>query len=130
MKLLLDTHILLWSLLEPERLSESVSSELQNKENELWISPITVWEIMILERKKRVRLEPDAATWIRRVLDRVPFREAKLNREIAILSCMINLPHQDAADRFLAATAAVFDLTLVTADKRLFESSEYQVLRN
>lgn len=85
---------------------------------------------MILERKKRVLLEPDAETWLRRVLNKVPFKEAKLNREIAIQSCLIQLQHQDPADRFIAATAKVYDLTLVTSDKRLFESNVYEVFKN
>lgn len=42
MKLLLDTHIWLWSVLEPERLSRRVSKEIQDMSNELWLSPISV----------------------------------------------------------------------------------------
>ena len=54
MKLLLDTHILLWGLLEPERLNRRVAAELQNPQNEIWLSPISVWEIMILAEKGRI----------------------------------------------------------------------------
>jgi PIN domain nuclease of toxin-antitoxin system len=52
------------------------------------------------------------------------------NHEVAIRSRTLSLPHQDPADRFLAASAVVYDLTLVTADERLMESDEYAVLRN
>ena len=58
MKLLLDTHILLWGLLEPERLNRRVAAELQDPQNEIWLSPINVWEIMILAEKGRIVLEP------------------------------------------------------------------------
>lgn len=48
MKLLLDTHILLWSLLEPDRLHPRVAWELERAGNQLWLSPISTWEILIL----------------------------------------------------------------------------------
>jgi PIN domain nuclease of toxin-antitoxin system len=51
MKLLLDTHIWLWSVLEPERLSRRVSKEIQDMSNELWLSPISVWELIVLWQK-------------------------------------------------------------------------------
>ena len=130
MKLLLDTHVLVWSVLEPERLNNHVVSKLKNKDSEIWISPISIWEIMILEQKRRLILEPDGETWIRKVFETLHFREAKLNHEIAIQSCQIQLPHQDPADRFLAATAKVYDLTLVTADKRISRCREVKVLKN
>ena len=67
MKLLLDTHILLWGLLEPERLNRRVAAELQNPQNEIWLSPISAWEIMVLAEKGRIVLEPDPASWVRTV---------------------------------------------------------------
>lgn len=130
MKLLLDTHILLWALLEPERLSRRPASELRSPKNEIWLSPISVWEIMILAEKGKVVLEPDPASWIRTILSRLPFNEARLNHEIALCSRNLKLNHQDPADRFIAATAMVYDLTLVTADKRLAACKDISVLRN
>ena len=53
-----------------------------------------------------------------------------LTHEIAIMSRQLAMPHQDPADRFLAATARVLDLTLVTADKRLLDSTEFAVMAN
>ena len=58
MKFLIDTHIWLWSLLEPEKLSRDISEALENKNNELFISPITIWETMLLAEKGRIKLEP------------------------------------------------------------------------
>ena len=46
-KYLLDTHILLWSLLEPSLLGPKVMDELQNETNQLWLSPISTWEVLI-----------------------------------------------------------------------------------
>ena len=130
MKLLLDTHILLWSLLDPTHLTRQVSAELKNPSNELWLSPISNWELIILVEKGRVILDSDPVSWIRRILRRIPFTEAAITHEVAIQSRIVELPHQDPADRFLAATALVYELTLVTADERLLHSKEYDVLPN
>ena len=130
MNLLLDTHIILWSMLEPERLSKKVTVELQKAENQLWFSPISSWEIMLLEKKGKIILEPDSASWLREAFKRVPLKEARINHEIAIRSCLIKLPHQDPADRLLTATASIFGLTLVTADTRLIESKACKFLKN
>ena len=130
-KYLLDTHILLWSLLEPKHLSEKVVEELNDPANELWLSPITVWEIIILAEKGKIRLDRDPVSWMENVLETLPFRQAALNHAVAMQSRTIPLPHQDPADRFIAASAAVYDLTLVTSDKYLVESAKsYSVLPN
>lgn len=129
-RLLLDTHILLWSLLEPSKLTDEVAKELDRRTNELWISPISTWEIMVLVEKGRVILDSGPATWLRELFNTIPFKEASINSEVAIRSRTLRLPYQDPADRFLAATAVVYDLTLVTADERLMGSDEYKVLRN
>lgn len=118
-KFLLDTHILLWSLLDPSCLAAEVATELDHAQNEFWISPITTWEILILSEKGRIQLDDHPVAWVNNVLDTLPFREAALNHEIAIQSRTIQLPHQDPADRFIAATALVYGLTLITADRNL-----------
>jgi PIN domain nuclease of toxin-antitoxin system len=130
MKLLLDTHVLLWSLLDPAKLTRQVAIELENPSNELWLSPISIWEIIILAEKGRVVLDADPITWVRDVLRKIPVKEASLNYEVSIQSRMPDLSHEDPADRFLAATAVVYDLTLVTADERLIVSDRYDVLPN
>ncbi len=130
MRLLLDTHIFLWSLLEPEALADPVTRALGDPGNELWLSPITTWECLVLARRGRIALRPDPERWIRAQLDAVGFREAPINHEVAIRSRSIALDHEDPADRFLAATAAVYELTLVTADERLLRSKDFASLAN
>lgn len=130
MRLLLDTHIFLWSLLEPERLSPAVASALESPENQRWLSPISVWETLLLAERGRVILKPDGPRWVRKSLRKVPFREAPLTSEVALRSRSLELPHQDPADRFLAATAVVYGLTLVTADDRLLGTPALQTLSN
>ena len=128
MKLLLDTHIWLWSLQEPGRLGKSTRHELRNPENELWLSPISTWEALILHEKGRIRLEGDLDDWVAE--STAPFREAPLTHEVVAAARRLSLPHRDPADRFLAATAQVFQLTLVTADARLLGLGEIATLGN
>ena len=128
MKLLLDTHVILWSAAEPEKLPSKIAEELEKELNELWFSPISVWEILLLAEKGRVVIKADHEKSIRKMFKKLPFREAVINQEVAIQSRKINLPHQDPADRFLAATAIVYELTLVTADRRLIDAKGFSVL--
>jgi PIN domain nuclease of toxin-antitoxin system len=130
LKLLLDTHIWVWSVLEPERLSARVARQLANPENEIWLSAVSVWELRLLHDKGRVRLMPDAVTWISDNLGRLNIREAPLTFEVALAISSLNLPHNDPADGFIAATAKVFGLTLVTADEQLASLKDITVLAN
>jgi PIN domain nuclease of toxin-antitoxin system len=130
-KLLLDTHILLWSLLEPQQLSSDVAKELEDIDNEIWISPITIWEILIMAEKGRIEFKDKPSVWMRNVLKSYPFKEAKLNHEVAMQSRLIDLPHQDPADRFIAASAIVYDLILVTSDGALIKAAKrFSILPN
>lgn len=130
MKLLLDTHIWVWSSLEPERLAGRVARQLINPENEIWLSPVSVWELRVLHDKKRVKLIPNAAGWISDNLSRLNIREAPLTFEVALAVSSSKLPHNDPADGFIAATAKVFGLTLVTADEQLTKLADIAVLSN
>lgn len=128
MKLLLDTHIILWSAGEPERLPLSVSEELERESNELWFSPISVWEIILLAEQARISFGADIVKGVRDIFRRIPLKEATINQEVAIQSRFVKLSHQDPADRFLAATAVVYDLTLVTADTRIIDSAAIPIM--
>ena len=130
MRLLLDTHIWVWSQLEPERLSGQVASAIGSAENELWLSPISVWELVLLVDKERLAVDHPLDAWIDKAMEEMPTREAPLTHQIALASRTIDLPHRDPADRFLAATAKVMGLTLVTADVQLAEATDVSVLRN
>ena len=130
MKLLLDTHIWLWSFLEPKKLTRRVAGALENARNELWLSPISVWEVLILSQKGRLELAQDAGSWVAAAMKAVPFREAPITYEIALETQHIDLPHRDPADRFLVATAKVLGLTLVTADKSLIRAQAVPVIAN
>ena len=128
LRLLLDTHIILWSAADPEKLSQNIAEELENHSNELWYSPISVWEILLLAEKGRIRIGSDIVESVRDIFRKIPLQEAVINQEVAIQSRFIQLPHEDPADRFLAATAVVYDLTLITADSRIISAKDVPVL--
>jgi PIN domain nuclease of toxin-antitoxin system len=127
-KLLLDTHIWLWSLQEPGRLGKRVQHELKDAANELWLSPISTWEALTLNSKGRIRLRGNLEEWVAAAT--APFHEAPLTHEIALAARQLELAHQDPAERFLAATALVLKLTLVTADAGLLGLGDIATLGN
>ena len=130
MKLLLDNHVWLWSLGEPHRLSRRVAKELDNRQNELWLSPISIWEAFLLFKKKRVQISTDFTTWLANSLSDLPVIEAPLTFEVARTLPTVVVPHEDPADLFLAATAKAFGLTLITADRNLIKTEGISVLAN
>jgi PIN domain nuclease of toxin-antitoxin system len=130
MKLLLDTHIWLWSVLEPERLSRRVAKEIQDISNELWLSPISVWELIVLWQKRRLIPGEDIVGWVPNALRALPLREAPVTSEVARETARLQLSTRDPADRFLLATAKVFELTLVTADEHLLKTRDVPLLAN
>src|SRR4051812_17096197 len=122
--ILLDTHVLIWSLqdaaaLGPEArilLNEQVLAE------GLMISAITVWEIALLAKKSRIILGMDVMKWIEEVLALPGLILGALDPPIAVGSVM--LPddfHNDPADRIIIATARHYKLRLLTADQAILD---------
>jgi PIN domain nuclease of toxin-antitoxin system len=130
MRLLLDTHIWLWSEADTARLSKRVQKVLSAPDNEFWLSPISTWEILALCEKNRLKLKPDPQEWIANSLAGALFHEAPLTHEVVLAMKHVALRHRDPADWFLAATARNFDLTLVTSDENLIRGRGYSVLTN
>jgi PIN domain nuclease of toxin-antitoxin system len=127
LNLLLDTHIWIWSKLEPKRLGKRALAELSSSANDLWLSPVSVWEALTLMQKGRIRVE-NPFVWVMRAAEQM--REAPLTQEIVRVGFGLPLPQADPADRFLAATAKVLNLTLVTADQQLLGLGEIASLAN
>jgi len=130
LNLLLDTHIWIWSVDDPSRLTERVAFELLNPDNELWLSPVSTWEAILLVEKKRIQLLPDAEQWMSQSLRILRLREACMTHAVAVEAARVVLPHRDPGDRLLAATAIVYGLTLVTADQRLLGCHGLPLLPN
>ncbi len=126
---LLDTHVWLWSLLEPARLRSKTRSSLTAPDAMLWLSPISVWETSLLVERGRLEIDTAPRAWIQDAIAASGIGEASLNHEVALQSREVELRHDDPADRFIAATASVYQLILVTADERLLRGKGYDAIR-
>ncbi len=103
-----------------DRLGKRTAQEIKDPANERWLSPVSTWEALTLHAKKRIDLPEDTSGWVSRAT--AAFQEAPLTHEIALAARRLPWEHSDPADRFLAATAQVLKLTLVTADFNLLEA--------
>jgi PIN domain nuclease of toxin-antitoxin system len=129
MRLLLDTHIWIWARADTARIRPDVAAAVQ-EQSHLWLSPVTIWETISLFDSGKLVPPEDPIACVRRWLEDMPIRDAPLNREVAIMSRRIRIATNDPADRFLAATAIVHDLILVTADRHLIDCKEVPTLAN
>jgi PIN domain nuclease of toxin-antitoxin system len=116
---LLDTHVWIWSLIDFNQLGSTTQSLLVDPQNVLFLSPISVWEALLLIERRRIIVHDEPYRWLETVLRDSALREAPLTHAIAIRSRTLSLPQQDPADRFIAATALEYNLTLITADQHL-----------
>jgi PIN domain nuclease of toxin-antitoxin system len=128
-RLLLDTHAWLWRLLEPERLSRRAEKAIAANRRELFLSPVSTWETLVLARKGRLVLEPSAVAWVSTWLRRSGVAAVPLTHEIALRSEQLGrFASEDPADRFLVATALEYGLTLVTSDRAMRSFAELPTL--
>lgn len=120
MKLLLDTHILLWAAGEPDQLSIKAKALIEDPENQLYFSAASLWEIAIKNKLGRVDFKVDLAVLRRNLIDN-GFEEIAINSAHAIgVDALPNI-HKDPFDRMLIAQTAVEGITLMTADSMVAE---------
>lgn len=115
MKLLLDTHLLLWAASQPDRLSRTARSLIDNTDNELLFSSASLWEIAIKRRLGREDFKVDARVLRRGLLDNGYGELPILSDHVVAIE---NLPpiHKDPFDRVLVAQAMVEGITFLTTD--------------
>ena len=128
--ILLDTHIWIWLLAEPDKLHRRVLTAVKKADAELWLSPFSVWEVLLLAGAGKLSITEDRFAWVARALAAIPVREAPITMAVALESERLELPHRDPADRFIAASARIHGLTLVTGDRRLLAAKGLAVLSN
>jgi PIN domain nuclease of toxin-antitoxin system len=117
---LLDTHVLLWWLSGGSRLSATAADAIDTAERVL-VSPISCWEIGMLARAGRIRLDRPIASWIARVLDDRRSAVAQLSPEAAGWAGALDDARfpGDPADRLIYATALEHRIPLISKDERL-----------
>jgi PIN domain nuclease of toxin-antitoxin system len=115
MKLLLDTHLLLWAAGEPDRLSAEARSLIDNPENELLFSAASLWEVAIKRGLGRRDLKVDARLLRRGLLDNGYGELPIISDHVVAIESLPTL-HKDPFDRVLVAQATVECVTLLTTD--------------
>ena len=118
MKLLLDTHVLLWAAGEPRRLPPDARALMESPENELVFSAASLWEIAIKNSLGRRAFSVDPRLLRRNLLER-DYRELSISGAHATAVDLLPPIHKDPFDRILVAQAQVEGLTLLTADATL-----------
>lgn len=118
MKLLLDTHVLLWIAIDSPRLSPAARRLLTRAGTELTFSAVSVWEVAIKDRRGRDDFQVDAAV-LRRALVDQGYTELPVTGAHAVAVSGLPARHKDPFDRLLLAQAVVEGMTLVTADETL-----------
>lgn len=115
MKLLLDTHLLLWAAAEPDRLSADALALIGAPENELFFSAASLWEIAIKRGLGRDDFQVNPRLLRRGLLDN-GYGELPIGSEHAVAIDSLPPIHKDPFDRMLVAQATVEGITLLTAD--------------
>jgi len=115
MKLLLDTHVLLWAAGEPQRLSKQARRMIDNPDNELLFSAASLWEVAIKRSLGREDFKVDVRLLRRGLLDN-GYSELPIISDHVVATESLPLIHKDPFDRVLVAQATVEGVTLLTID--------------
>jgi PIN domain nuclease of toxin-antitoxin system len=116
MKLLLDTHVLLWALLEPEKLSSELRNALEDSDNTLIVSAASAWEIATKWRLGKLQQARSVVENYAMALDRLAAVDLPISGAVAQRAGLWDVPHRDPFDRLLAAQAMADDLILASTD--------------
>ena len=118
--IVLDTHVLVWCSLVPERLGSEARALIQGawSDQGVGVSAISFWEVAMLQRRGRLSLPSSALEWRRSWLEG-GLEELALDGDLAISGAELDGLHADPADRWIAAAALQCGAVLITADAQL-----------
>jgi PIN domain nuclease of toxin-antitoxin system len=117
-KLLPDTHVLMWAAIDPDRLSRVAAALLRDEGNQLFFSTCSIWETAIKSALNKKGFDTDARVLCRGLLDN-GYTELPITSEHAVAVCNLPSIHKDPFDRLLIAQATVEGITLLTADAKV-----------
>ena len=128
MRLLVDTHVLLWSATDPSRLAAPARAALEDGANDVRVSVVSAWEIAIKQSLGKLDLPRPAEQWVPDVLSRIGFEVIELGLGAALRVRQLAWRHRDPFDRLLIAQALEDGCTIVTRDDA-FEAYGVAVIR-
>jgi len=129
--ILLDTHVLIWWLNGSAKLSNKALREIKNskKKEKIFVSSISIWEIAMLVKKKRLKLTLNVESWIREVERLTYVNFLPVDNNIAFESVYLpEFKHKDPADRIIVATARGLRAKLITSDIRILRYPHIQTI--
>ena len=132
MKALLDTHVLIWWLNDPDRLSPGQREVVgaAGPEAPLLVSDISLWEVAMLHGLGRIRLAVPLREWLDKATAPPLVRRQGISPAIAAeVAALPDSFHRDPADRILVATARVLGATLLTQDRRIVDAALADTMR-
>ena len=131
-KLLLDTHILIWSLTKSDELSSEVKEaiKLAKVNKTLYISSISLWEIAMLAQKQRISVYRRMADFLQTIENIRGLNILQISANIAAESVMLpGYIHSDPADRIIIASCREISATLVTRDQKILDWSSFGYMK-
>jgi PIN domain nuclease of toxin-antitoxin system len=130
MNYLVDTHILLWSFLETDKLSKKLKTILLDQNNEIYYSPISLWEISIKYGLKKLFLNGGTPENFFEELDNSFYQCKNINNFDVVTSYKLPIFHRDPFDRFLIWEAIKNDFVLISVDEniKLYESEGLKII--
>lgn len=129
--IVVDTHVIIWDALEPAKLTATAKRAMSRADlnGGILICGISLWEVAMLMKRKRLVVDADYQTFINLVLQSRNYVLQNLTPAIAETSVNIDLgKNKDPADHIIAATAAVKGVSLVTADRQIQDSSALKTI--
>jgi PIN domain nuclease of toxin-antitoxin system len=129
MKLLLDTHVLLWAVLEPGKLSAPQRAALEESSTQLLVSAASAWEIATKWRLGKLTHAAAVVHNYKQALNGLAAHEIPITGEVARHAGLLEVEHRDPFDRLLAAQAMAGDLVLASQDPVFSAFAELELLR-
>lgn len=120
--IIMDTCAIIWDALEPAKLTKKAKKAIGNADNnnDLLICDISIWEIAMLVKRKRIEVDESPANLIRIILSSRNYNVVNITPEIAELSVNLDSTiNSDPADRLIAATSILKQAPVITADQNL-----------
>lgn len=130
MKILIDTHIWVWLVNRPQRLGTRSRRLLADLRQQVYLSPVSVWEAILIARGGRLGGSRDPNLWLDRALNEPMLLDAPISRRIALELSRFELLHHDPADRWIVATARVLGCKLMTEDEKIIDSGVVETIPN
>ena len=129
--IILDTHIIIWDALQPEKISKKARKMIDraNDSGEIIIADISLWEIAMLMKKKRLSVDATYPEFIRLIRVANHYAVQAITPEIADLSVSLSSEvNLDPADRLICATSLFRNVPLITADSNLIKAKSVETI--